>query len=88
MALGTAAGVASIVTLALFVSNPTDPSLYNRPELLWGVCPVLLYWVAHIWLAAQRGALTDDPIVFAFGDRASRAALVIALIPVGLATWL
>ncbi len=88
MALGTAAGVASIVTLALFVSNPTDPGLYNRPEILWGVCPVLLYWVAHIWLAAQRGALTDDPIVFAFGDRASRAALVIALIPVGLATWL
>jgi 4-hydroxybenzoate polyprenyltransferase len=88
MALGTAAGIASVVTLALFVNNPTEPELYRTPELLWGVCPVLLFWVAHIWLAAQRGALTDDPIVFAFGDRASRAALVIAVIPVGLANWL
>jgi hypothetical protein len=88
MALGTAAGIASIVTLALFVNNPTDPALYNTPELLWGVCPVLLYWVAHIWLAAQRGVLTDDPIVFAFGDRASRAALVVAVIPVVSANWL
>jgi 4-hydroxybenzoate polyprenyltransferase/phosphoserine phosphatase len=88
MALGTAAGIASIVTLALFVNSPTDPGLYNTPELLWGVCPVLLYWVAHIWLAAQRGVMTDDPIVFAFGDPASRAALVAALIPVGLAIWL
>jgi len=88
MALGTAAGMASVVTLALFVNNPTEPGLYNTPELLWGVCPVLLFWVAHIWLAAQRGTLTDDPIVFAFGDLVSRAALVVALIPVGLAIWL
>lgn len=88
MAVGTAAGIASIVTLALFVNSPTEPDLYRTPELLWGVCPVLLYWVAHIWLAAQRGVLTDDPIVFAFGDTASRAALVAALIPVGLAIWL
>ncbi len=88
MALGTAAGLASIVTLALFVNSPTEPDLYNTPEFLWGVCPVLLFWVAHIWLAAQRGALNDDPIVFAFGDNASRAALVVALIPVGLAIWL
>ncbi len=88
MALGTAAGIASIVTLALFVNNPTDPGLYKTPELLWGVCPVLLYWVAHIWLAAQRGTLTDDPIVFAFRDSASRAALVVALIPIALAIWL
>ena len=56
MALGTAAGMASIVTLALFVNNPTDPDLYSSPEFLWGVCPILLYWVAHVWLAAQRGA--------------------------------
>ncbi len=88
MALGTAAGIASIVTLALFVNNPTDPDLYNTPELLWGVCPVLLYWVAHIWLAAQRGTLTDDPIVFAFRDSVSRAALVVAFIPIALAIWL
>ena len=88
MALGTAAGVASIVTLALFVNSPTDSGLYSSPELLWGVCPVLLYWVAHIWLAAQRGALTDDPIVFAIKDRASQVAFAAALIPVVLAIWL
>ena len=88
LALGMAAGVASTVTLALFVNNPTEPDLYRTPELLWGVCPILLYWVAHIWLAAQRGVLTDDPIVFAFGDWASRVALGIAVIPVALAIWL
>ncbi len=52
------------------------------------MCPVLLYWIAHIWLAAQRGVLTDDPIVFAFGDPSSRAALAVAGIPIALALWL
>ena len=88
MALGMAAGVASIVTLALFVNNPTEPELYQSPKLLWWVCPILLFWIAHLWLAARRGTLTDDPIVFAFGDWASRAALGIAVIPVALAIWL
>jgi 4-hydroxybenzoate polyprenyltransferase len=88
MALGTASGVASIITLALYVNGSTQSGLYNTPEMLWGVCPVLLYWVAHIWLAAQRGTLTDDPIVFAIRDWASRAAFLVALIPVALAVWL
>jgi 4-hydroxybenzoate polyprenyltransferase len=88
MALGTAAGVASIVTLALYVNSSTQSGLYKTPEMLWGVCPVLLYWVAHIWLTAQRGTLTDDPIVFAIRDWSSRAAFLVALIPVALAVWL
>lgn len=88
MALGTACGLASVVTLALFVNNPTEPALYGSPAFLWGLCPVVLYWMAHIWLAAQRGTLTDDPIVFAFRDRVSRAALAVAVLPVALAIWL
>ncbi|MDH3738611.1 MAG: UbiA family prenyltransferase, partial [Alphaproteobacteria bacterium] len=88
MALGTAAGMASIVTLALFVNNPSAPDLYSTPQFLWGVCPVLLYWVAHIWMAAHRGILTDDPIVFAFQDPASRVVLGVAVIPVAMAILL
>ena len=38
--------------------------------------------------AAQRGTLTDDPIVFAIKDRASQLAFAIALVPLVLAVWL
>jgi len=31
----------------------------------------LLYWVSRAWLIAHRGNMHDDPIVFAFKDRAS-----------------
>ena len=86
MALGTSAGMAAVLTLALYVSSSTSANLYRRPELLWALCPMLLYWIGRIWLAAQRNILTDDPIVFAFRDRTSVLVLALAIVPIVLAT--
>lgn len=85
MSLGTACGVASIVTLALYVNSTSASGLYGNPHFLWAECPLLLYWVSRVWLAAQRERLTDDPIVFAFKDKASRYVFAIALAPIALA---
>lgn len=59
---------------------------YSRPYLLWLICPVLLYWVTRLWFLARRGALHDDPVVFAIRDRASWAAGVLAAALVVLAS--
>lgn len=85
MSLGSACGMASILTLALYVNSAAASGLYGEPRFLWGICPLLLYWIGRVWLAAQRERLTDDPIVFAFKDRASRIVLLLALVPVALA---
>ena len=85
MSLGTACGVASIVTLALYVNSTAASGLYGNPQFLWAECPLLLYWISRVWLAAQRERLTDDPIVFAFKDKASRFIFAIALAPIALA---
>ncbi|HME06554.1 MAG TPA: hypothetical protein VKG25_05870, partial [Bryobacteraceae bacterium] len=44
---------------------------YKRPEILWGMCPALLYWFNRIIALANRGSLPDDPILFAMKDRAT-----------------
>ena len=53
-------------------------------DLLWVMPPVLLYWISHLWLAAQRGHMTDDPLVFAVKDRVS--LVLIGLM--GATAWL
>jgi 4-hydroxybenzoate polyprenyltransferase/phosphoserine phosphatase len=88
MSIGTASGMASVLTLALYLNSATASGLYAHPEYLWMVCPLLLYWISRIWLAAQRERLTDDPIVFAFSDKASRGVFILALIPIAMAIWL
>ena len=42
-----------------------------RPGFLWTICPLLLYWLGRMTLLANRGAVADDPVVFAARDRVS-----------------
>jgi len=69
--LGTAAGVVSVLVLALYIDSPGVAPLYRRPDLLWALCLLLLYWIGRVWLLAQRGLLHEDPVVFALTDRTS-----------------
>ena len=71
-ALGAASGLASTVVLALYLHSPEARDSYARPELLWGVCPLLVYWLGRMALLANRGVVDSDPVVFALGDGASR----------------
>ena len=77
MAFGTSSGMASVITLALYINSAVVGDIYARPALLWGVCPVMLYWIARMWLASRRGRMTDDPIVFAARDPASWGLLAL-----------
>ncbi len=73
--LGTAAGYASILVLALYINSPSVTRLYPSPTLLWGLLPPFLYWVNRVWIIAGRGEMHDDPIVFALKDKVSYAVV-------------
>jgi hypothetical protein len=53
--------------------------LYRHPKVLWLLLPVLAYWISRTIMLANRGEMHDDPIVFAFGDPASRVVGFTAL---------
>jgi 4-hydroxybenzoate polyprenyltransferase len=78
-AMGIASGYLSVLVLALYISSSTARALYGRYELLWFLCPLMLYWISHIWLIAHRGRMPDDPLVFATGDRVSRILMLLML---------
>ncbi len=79
--LGTAAGMACVLVLALYIDSEPAQRLYAAPEALWLVCPLLLYWISRLWFKTHRGAMHDDPVVFALRDRMS---LVIGVFTVGI----
>lgn len=66
--LGVASGFASVVVLALFVEGAGKSGLYAHRELIWLVCPIVLYVIARIWVLAKRRELPDDPIMFILTD--------------------
>jgi 4-hydroxybenzoate polyprenyltransferase len=71
-AMAAASGFNAVTIFALYVSSPTVKDTYRHPELLWLICPLLLYWFGRIVVLAHRRVVVDDPVVFAFLDRVSR----------------
>jgi len=83
-AFGTASGYMAVLVLALYINSTASELLYRHPQVLWLLCPVLLYWVSRIWLIAHRGLMHDDPVIFAATDRASQVmVLICAVIALG-----
>ena len=84
--LGVSAGYIAVLVLALYIHSPEVTRLYARPEWLWVLCPVALYWVSRVWLLTHRGQMEDDPVVFALRDRVSHVVAVAAGVVLWLAT--
>lgn len=79
--MAISSGQAAVLVFALYLYSPAVNGLYARPELLWLICPVLLYWLSRIAILTQRGHMDDDPIIFAARDQVSLwAAGAIAVI--------
>lgn len=78
LAMGTSAGYIATLVLALYVSSHDIRRLYARPEWLWGLCPLVLYWLSRLWIQARRGEVQEDPLLYALKFRATWAVALAA----------
>lgn len=85
-AFGVAAGVSATVVLALYVNGSDVTGMYQRPQVLWALAPIVLTWLARMWTLAHRGELPGDPVLYALRDRSSWIAGAALLVCVVLAT--
>lgn len=82
---GTAAGYLSVLVLALYINSPDIQPLYHHPKAIWMLCGLLLYWISRVWMTAHRGAMHDDPVVYALRDRVSLGLGLVAAITIAVA---
>jgi 4-hydroxybenzoate polyprenyltransferase len=80
--IGSASGLLAVLVLALYISSREVLLLYSHAEVLWLVCPVMLYWISRVWMLAYRNQMDDDPVVFAVRDPKSyvMAAMIGAIL--------
>jgi 4-hydroxybenzoate polyprenyltransferase/phosphoserine phosphatase len=83
---GAVTGCLSVLILALYINTSDVTRLYGHPQVLWGIVPVLLYWISKIWLIAHRGEMHEDPVVYALTDRESLGVFFIVMCIAALAT--
>lgn len=71
MPAGVSAGNISVLIVALYINSEKVIKMYFVPEFLWGLCPLLVYWLGRIWIVTARGYMTEDPLVYALKDKIS-----------------
>lgn len=71
LALGASSGLMAIMVLALFINSPAVVEGYAEARWTWLVPPIMLYWVARLWMKTHRGEVDEDPVIFAARDKQS-----------------
>jgi 4-hydroxybenzoate polyprenyltransferase len=72
--LGVGSGMAVLLLMAIYLQSDAVHLIYPSEGVLWLAIPAMFYWIGNIWIAAGRGAVHDDPIIFALKNKASLAA--------------
>lgn len=76
---GISSGVASSLVYLLYLNTDFVKSFYSRPEFLWMMFPLLLYWYATLWLKVCRDANMEDPLVEIIGSKQNWVLLLMFL---------
>ncbi len=84
---GAAGGYIAVLVLALYTSSHDVVQLYKNPQVIWLVCPLVLYWISRVWLLARRGKVHDDPLVFAMKDKTTYAVGILVAAIMVAAKW-
>lgn len=82
---GSASAFSAVLVLALYINSDTVLELYTHPQVIWLLCPLLLFLVMRIWFLARRGELHEDPLIFAISDRRSQGVAIVGALLLWLA---
>ena len=85
---GITSGMAAVLVLALYIDSSVSQKLYRNPEIIWLLCPLMLYLICRFWILARRGEMHEDPIMFAIKDWRSQIIVGIGAILLLLAAVL
>jgi hypothetical protein len=85
---GSSSAFMAVLVLAFYINSDAVKALYTRPEVLWLLCPLLIYLVCRIWLLARRNDLHQDPMVFAILDRRSQWLVGVGGLLLWAAAWI
>jgi len=77
--MGVCSSFIATMVLGLYINTESAAAQYEQPIALWASVPIFLFWQSRMWLAAERGKMTDDPIVYAARDWVSQLCLVMLL---------
>lgn len=72
-------GYMSVIVLILYVNSSQTINLYSSPNILWGICFVMFFWISRMIYISNRGMIKDDPIIYTIKDVISYVCLFLIM---------
>jgi 4-hydroxybenzoate polyprenyltransferase/phosphoserine phosphatase len=69
--MAASSGFAALIILSLYIDSINAVRLYSVPQLLWIICPIILYWYCRLLILTHRDEMHDDPVFFVMRDKTS-----------------
>jgi len=77
---GISSGLISVMIFFLYINSSKVVQLYNSPEILYLIIPLIVYWILRVWFLAHRGLMNEDPVLFAIADKRSYLFIISILL--------
>jgi 4-hydroxybenzoate polyprenyltransferase len=82
---GAISGFLAGLVFSLYLFQAETVKSYSRPQYLWLISPIFLFWMSRVWFRAGRGELKSDSVRFLIKDPESLICLAVVLL-IGLAS--
>ena len=71
MSMAVGSGFLSLLIFDLYLNDEHIKSMFTSVWFVYFCIPILLYWLARIFLQSGRGQIHEDPVIFALKDKGS-----------------
>ncbi|GAB3446039.1 UbiA family prenyltransferase [Massilia solisilvae] len=86
--MGINAAFVSVLVFMLYFNSQNVVQMYRHPDWLFGIVPLLVFWLGRLWALSFRGQVNEDPVLYVSRDKVSLAVLALcAALVVAAAGW-
>ena len=85
--MGVNAAFVSVLVFMLYFNSDNVLDLYSSPAWLFGILPLLVFWLGRLWVLAFRGEVNEDPVLYVSKDRVSLVVVALCVTLTTLASY-
>jgi len=75
--MGINSAFVSVLVFMLYFTSQNVQHLYRHPAWLYGIVPLLVFWLGRLWTLSFRGLVNEDPVLYVSRDKVSLAVLAL-----------
>jgi 4-hydroxybenzoate polyprenyltransferase/phosphoserine phosphatase len=83
--MGVNAAFVSVMVFMLYFNSENVLILYPQPEWLFGILPLLVFWLGRLWILSFRGEVNEDPVLYVSKDKVSLIVMALCAVLVYIA---